>query len=763
MDEHNEAQARSDFSRVGFFGNKRKVMLAVIGLPLILAASLVGLYFYLSDTFKPPPTVEVTPYNHFDRTLHVVTDADYAPYSYVDDEGEYMGMDVELIAEIANRLQMNLDLKLLPWPEANRRFKNHKADLIMNVESDMIINDPSIIATLPTTEKQYVVYGQHSISSVAELYGRRVASLHQVPGLGLDDEVSYIDSYEKIFQGLKVGEYEFAICPIQVGNEFLEKFELDDIQPSYAVTHVYGTLAMHPEDTMLRVRINAVLIQMQQEGRLVELDRKWISHHYENMTITEMIESRPWLMTSIVFSIFVVIILLLYIVMQYRHTKMQDNFLHNLELNLQTIKEQRDQLDRQRDELIEAKDRAEKSNKAKSTFLFNMSHDIRTPMNAIIGYVELSNALQAPCATCTRERCPYDIPKKLHDFLKKIGASSQHLLALINDVLEMSRIESGKLELVMEDADIVKAIDEVEDMFRSQMQTKGINFVVENNITDRYVICDKHRLDRVLLNLLSNAVKFTPEGGGISVRFKQLGTEEVEDKRFGDYELRVKDSGIGMTAEFAAKVFEAFTRERTSTVSKIQGTGLGMAITKNIIDLFGGTIDLVTAPNEGTEFIINLRFELSNVEAEQTHDESLEELLDAGEDLAQKKLLLVDDIEVNREIAKMMLEMAGFEIDTATNGKEALETVAASKAGEYAAVLMDIQMPVMDGYDAARAIRALSDQKLASIPIIAMTANAFAEDVQAAKDAGMNAHIAKPIDVGKMMETLTEVLKGGKK
>ena len=762
MDEHNEAQARSDFSRVGFFGNKRNVLLAIIGLPLILAASLVGLYFYLSDTFKPPPTVEVKPYNHFDRTLHVVTDADYAPYSYVDDEGEYMGMDVELIAEIANRLQMNLDLKLLPWTEANRRFKNHKADLIMNVESDMIINDPSIIATLPTTEKQYVVYGQHPISSVAELYGRRVASLHRVPGLGLDDEVSYIDSYEKIFEGLKNGEYEFAICPIQVGNEFLEKFELDDIQPSYAVTHVYGTLAMHPEDTMLRVRINAVLIQMQQEGRLVELDRKWISHHYENMTIEEMIESRPWLMTSIVFSIFVVIILLLYIVMQYRHTKMQDDFLHNLELNLTTIKEQRDQLDRQRDELIEAKERAEKSNKAKSTFLFNMSHDIRTPMNAIIGYVELANALRAPCNTCTRERCPYDIPSKTHDFLKKIGASSQHLLALINDVLEMSRIESGKLELVMEEADIAKALNEVQDMFQSQMQTKGINFTVENEIKDRHVICDKHRFDRVLLNLLSNAYKFTPEGGSISVKFQQLGTEEVEGKRFGDYELRVKDSGIGMTPEFASKVFEAFTRERTSTVSKIQGTGLGMAITKNIIDLFGGTIDLVTAPNKGTEFIIKLRFELSNVKEQETHDESLEEMLDTGEDFTQKKLLLVDDIEVNREIAKMMLEMAGFTIDVATNGKEAVDMVAASKAGEYAVVLMDIQMPVMDGYEAARAIRALEDPQLSKIPIIAMTANAFAEDVQAAKDAGMNGHIAKPIDVSKMMDTLTEVLSGKK-
>ena len=790
MDEHNEAKARSESNRGGFFESKNKVSLLIFGLLSILAAILGGSYVYFSETFKPPPTVEVKAYNHFERTLHVVTDMDYAPYSYVDDEGEYMGMDVELINEIANRLQMNLDLKLLPWSEANRRFKNHKADLIMNVESDMIINDPSVIATLPTTEKQYVVYGAHSISSVAELYGRRVASLHRMPGLGLDDEVSYVNSYEKIFEGLKNGEYEFAICPIQVGNEFLEKFALEGIDPSYAVTHVYGTLAMHPEDTQLRVRINAVLIQMQQEGRLAELDRKWISHHYENMTITEMIESRPWLVMSIVFSIFLVFVLILSTVFQYRHTKAQEeanrkleknrreleeNLItineqarnlkdqkQELEENLITIREQQEQLKHQQVALIDEKERAEQSSKAKSTFLFNMSHDIRTPMNAIIGYVELSNALQAPCATCTREKCPYDIPKKLHDFLKKIGASSQHLLALINDVLEMSRIESGKIELVMEDSDIVKAIEEVQDMFMTQMQTKNIDFVVECDVRDRKVICDSHRFDRVLLNLLSNAYKFTPEGGLITLKLKQLGTENIEGKSFGNYELRVKDSGIGMTAEFAAKVFEAFERERTSTVSKIQGTGLGMAITKNIIDLFGGTINVVTAPNKGTEFIINVRFELSGVAAEEpTQDgKSSDAALEESIDFDQKKLLLVDDIEVNREIAKMMLEMAGFIIDTAENGQEAVDMVAASTPGDYAAVLMDIQMPVMDGYAAARAIRALSDQKLANIPIIAMTANAFAEDVQAAKDAGMDGHIAKPIDVGKMMETLTEVLNG---
>ena len=761
MDDRNLTQARSEFNRTGFFGNKRKVAAAIAVLILALSLSFLGVYFYLSEPFKTPPTVEVKALNTFDKTIHVVTDMDYEPYSYIDDEGEYLGMDVEMMNEIANRLQMNLDLKLMAWSEANRRFLDGRADIIMNMESDLIINNPNIIATLPTTEKQYVVYGEHSISSVAELYGRRVASLHRMPGLGLDDEVSYVNSYEKIFQGLKDGEYEFAICPIQIGNTFLEKFDLDDFQPSYAVTHVYGTLAMHPEDTMLRVRINAALIQMQQEGRLAALDRKWIVSHYENITITEMIRSRPWLAASILVSFFIVVILALSIIFQHRQALEREAAQQELAENFITITEQSEQLKHQQIDLIAAIDRAEQSSKAKTTFLFNMSHDIRTPMNAIIGYVELANKLSDTCKTCTRPRCPDEIPTKLRDFLQKIGASSQHLLALINDVLEMSRIESGKMELEPTEVDLVRMINEVQDMFSTQMSTKDIEFVIDTSgVRDRNVICDNHRFNRVLLNLLSNAYKFTPEGGRIEVTMKQLGDSwEFSNSRFANYELRVKDNGIGMTSEFAAKVFEAFERERTSTVSKIQGTGLGMAITKNIIDLMGGKIHVETAPNEGTEFIINVQLELSNAKSDH-EDEIADENSAASEvDFNHKKLLLVDDIEINREIAKMMLEMAGFEVDTAENGKEAVDKVAASKVGDYQVVLMDIQMPVMDGYEAARAIRKLSDKKLAAIPIIAMTANAFAEDVKAALDAGMNAHLAKPIDVNKMMETLAETLK----
>ena len=736
---------------------KNFLVKAAIALPTILAVIFAGIYFNLSGIFREPPKVEVQPRNDFKKTLHVVTDRDYAPYSYVDEDGNYQGYDVEMMNEIANRLQMNLDLSLMDWNDANKIFLSGGADIIMNMESDLIINNPNIIATLPTTEKQYVVYGKRNISSVAELYGRRVASLHKMPGLGLDDEISYVHSYKKIFDGLKSGEYEFAICPIQVGGAFLDKLDLGDVFASYAVQHVYGTLAMHPEDTMLRVKVNAVLIQMQQEGRLDALNKKWIINRYENITLEEMVTSRPWLIALILCSVLFVILLLGYTFMQVRYVRSQEAYTEQLQEHYETIKLQGEELKQRQAELIAEKERAEEANKAKSTFLSNMSHDIRTPMNAIVGYLNLAKDLHKVCEVCPlyqNKPCKYDIPDRMYDFLKKIDASSQHLLALINDVLEMSRIESGKMELELAPVDIVETMEEVQDMFDTQMKGKNISFSVDaSDVREKFVVCDKNRLNRVLLNLLSNAYKFTPDGGKISVRLNQIG-ERHDDS--ADYELRVKDSGIGMTPEFAAKVFEAFERERTSTVSKIQGTGLGMAITKSIVDLMSGTIKVITAPGEGTEFVINVSFKIDD----ELRKKIVAENKNAVQviDFTDKKLLLVDDIEVNREIAKMLLESEGFIVDTATDGKDAVEKVAASADNLYDAVLMDIQMPIMNGYDAARKIRELPDKKIASVPIIAMTANAFSEDVKAALDAGMNAHIAKPIDVPKMMETLAKIL-----
>ena len=384
------------------------------------------------------------------------------------------------------------------------------------------------------------------------------------------------------------------------------------------------------------------------------------------------------------------------------------------------------------------KDSAERSSQAKSTFLSNMSHDIRTPMNAIVGYVGLVKKEPG-------------LSPKATEYLQKIELSSQHLLTLINDVLDMSRIESGKMELDPVPTNIVKLLDEVRDLFAMQMEMKQINYVVAaEKIENKMVLCDANRLNRVLLNLVSNAYKFTPEGGNVSVRLTQIGTSDGK----GSYEFSVKDTGMGMSPEFAAKIFEAYERERT--VSNIQGTGLGMAITKSIVDLMGGTINVETEQGKGTEFIIHLDFALSD------EPEATEESQDGAEkqsiDFSKIRLLLVEDNEINREIASLMLEEAGFMLEEAENGKIAVDKVSASQPGYYQLVLMDVQMPVMNGYEATKAIRALPDPKLASIPIIAMTANAFAEDVQAAKNAGMDGHLAKPIRMDKMMQTLTEVL-----
>ena len=400
---------------------------------------------------------------------------------------------------------------------------------------------------------------------------------------------------------------------------------------------------------------------------------------------------------------------------------------------------------REKHEMLEReKIRAVESSLAKSQFLFNMSHDIRTPMNAIIGYTNLARK--------------EEISPAAREYLGKIETSSQHLLALINDILEMSRIENGKLELEFEPTDLCGILEEIRDLFAQQMAEKQIEFSIhDTRVQHRYVWCDRKNLNRVLLNIVSNACKFTPEGGAITASIWEIGGLETG---YAAYELRVQDNGIGMSKEFADRMFNAFERERTSTVSKVQGTGLGLAITKRIVDLMGGTIEVITSPGSGTEMIIRLKLQLAG-EEDVVKAPDPETAAPGAPDLdfGSIRLLLAEDNDINREIANMILTQAGFQVENAENGRIAVDMVAVSEPGYYDAVLMDIQMPVMDGYEATKAIRALPDPALAAIPILAMTANAFKEDEQAALAAGMQAHIAKPLDVEQMMATLIGVLR----
>ena len=393
---------------------------------------------------------------------------------------------------------------------------------------------------------------------------------------------------------------------------------------------------------------------------------------------------------------------------------------------------------------------AESASKAKSTFLSNMSHDIRTPMNAIIGFATL--ALD-------------DIRdgKKVEDYLSKILSSSKHLLGLINDILDMSRIESGKVVLEEQETDLVTTLQELQSIMEGQAKERKLKLHVDySNLRDRHVYCDKTRLNQVMFNLLANAVKFTSEGGSIWLTMSQLEpTYEVEDRAI--YEIRVKDTGIGMDKAFIKHIFEPFERERTSTVSKIQGTGLGMAITKNIVDMMGGTIEVESQKGVGTEFIIRLELRLQ-AEARVANEDGTKQHghAEGVAEFAGKRLLLAEDNELNREIACMLLSKYGFVIDTAENGQEAVDLVAASAPGYYDLVLMDIQMPVMDGHEATRKIRSLENKVLAKVPVVAMTANAFDEDRKAAKECGMNGFISKPIHMQEVVQALRMCLQDRK-
>ena len=387
---------------------------------------------------------------------------------------------------------------------------------------------------------------------------------------------------------------------------------------------------------------------------------------------------------------------------------------------------------------------AQRANVAKTTFLNSMSHDIRTPLNAIIGFTSLAAA-------------HIDDRERVRGYLEKILTSGNHLLSLINDILDMSRIESGKVRIEESEVSLPEIMGDLKTIVQADVKAKQLSFHMDAlDVVNETIFCDRLRLNQVLLNLLSNAVKYTKPGGTVSFLAVQT---ETSPEGYASYQFRVKDTGIGMNKAFLEHMFEPFEREQTATISGIQGTGLGLAITKNLVDMMHGTIAVTSEVGKGSEFVVSFRFRVKDAPHRAPEEVRTEEGAPSVQFLVGKKLLLVEDNELNQEIAKTVLEGLGLVIDTANDGTEAVAAMRAAQAGTYDLILMDIQMPVMDGYEAARTIRAMEDPAKAGIPIVAMTANAFEEDRRRAMDAGMNDHVPKPIDVPKLIETLGRILK----
>ena len=407
------------------------------------------------------------------------------------------------------------------------------------------------------------------------------------------------------------------------------------------------------------------------------------------------------------------------------------------------VTDQRERELQQEDALRIALASSEHANKAKTAFLNNMSHDIRTPMNAIIGFTALAASHM-------------DQPDLVKDYLTKIGTSSKHLLSLINDVLDMSRIESGIVKIEENEVCIPDVLHDLKTIIQGNIQAKQQNLYIETqDVVHENVITDRLRLNQILLNIVSNAIKFTPTGGTVNIRVTE---KTCNLKDFTTFEFRIKDNGIGMSEEFQTHVFDAFSREQTSTKSGIEGTGLGMAVTRNIVDMMGGTISLTSKEGKGTEFVVTLNFKIRKVLTMpmDIKEEPLQQT-ERENRYSGKKVLIVEDNELNREIATALLEEIGISVDSVEDGTDAVERMNEVDDDRYDLIFMDIQMPKMDGYMATREIRTLKNNKKANIPIIAMTANAFEEDKKKAFQAGMNAHIAKPIDIKIILDAFDQV------
>ena len=391
-------------------------------------------------------------------------------------------------------------------------------------------------------------------------------------------------------------------------------------------------------------------------------------------------------------------------------------------------------------ELEKAVLEAKNANEAKTRFLFNMSHDIRTPMNAIIGFSELLEK-------------HIDEKDKAIDYLGKIKSSSNFLLSLINYVLEMARIESGKLVLKKEVGCVTELIESLTDVFEPGVKKKFITYSCEIDIQHKYVIGDETKVREIFINIIGNSVKYTPEGGKISVSVKE---EPFEKENYIAYRIIVEDNGIGMSKEYLPHIFEEFSREHTSTESKVTGTGLGLPIVKSLIDMMGGTIEVESQLGCGTKMNVVLPFELAS--EKQILEEKQKEKEKISDSILGKRVLLAEDNELNAEIAMTVLKENGLKAERAANGKQCMEMLKKMPEDYYDMILMDIQMPEMDGYEATKRIRNLDDAR-ADIPIVAMTANAFEEDRQKALESGMNAHVSKPVDMNMLFKVMAQILK----
>ncbi|MBQ7650251.1 MAG: transporter substrate-binding domain-containing protein [Victivallales bacterium] len=681
-----------------------------------LLVCLVAFMVYASGRFTSTPVVEVMPQNRFDKTVVAVADENYWPFTFKDRNGKPSGHDVELLNVIANRIGVNVNLQMLEWDDALSAAKEGKADIVLTCEyGDEESQDGSLIMTAATEYGDFVAFGKKHIDTVDELYSKKIGLLKNnnvfmvLHRHGLDGHCIYYSSNEEAIEGVIKGDCDYAVMRYVIGLGIIRNLgkAANGIKATTKIGESNMCIGVASTNPALADQVNNAIIELKQDGTLKRMNRKWLTSYVRPFTLSEIIADHIWIVPVLMFTVALIVYLL---------------------LTQNTLKRTHQQ------ELEKALVLAQAASRAKTRFLNNMSHDIRTPMNAIIGFERMAIK-------------NIDNHDKAVECLEKAKKSSELLLSIINDILDMSRIESGKTIVNESDEDLLLVFDEIQPMMLDFAATKDIALSFDfKDIDDRFVHIDFTHVARILVNLISNAIKYTNEGGWVKVRLRQAG----KDNGCGKYIFTVEDNGIGISEEFQKELFTEFSRERNTTVSNIQGTGIGLALVKSLTTLLGGTISCVSQQGKGTTFTLELNLRLAQ-KTDSNASPKAKDSLDSTS-LEGKRVLLVEDNELNREISQELLEELGMQVETAENGSIAVQKAKETGVAHYDFILMDIQMPVMNGYEATGAIRTLPDGD--QVPIIALSANAFDEDKQKSRRAGMNNHISKPIKSEALVEAL---------
>ena len=697
------------------YGIYRKLLIA---LTAVLVVAPVLFTLVQMGLFAGEPTVDIKPTAGPDApVLRVAADYDFCPNSYYNSNGELSGLYIEIVTEAANRLGMQVEFKTGAWLDCRAMLANGDADVLLGLE--IFSNMEGTLRTIPLCSDELCVYGKEAVNSAATLAGRRVALMaRSVIEASYDLQCEYVEynTNTEILQAVENGEADYAICHSAVSEKLIEKNHLD-LRRGLAIAKSFPAMAVSASRPELRTALNEALQSMSRDETIGRLQQKWIDDFTRNRSLRYVLKTNQVLYDMFILALIVVVsALVIYYVLDRR----QARYIRSL-------------LDVQR-QLKESNEAALRANRAKTVFLSHMSHDFRTPVNGILGMAE-------------RIRRKKDEPEAVDDCLDKIKGAAGHLLELMDDVLDMSRLEVGEICLTRSPFDLNEELRRVRSIAEESAKVKGIalEFRMDGAVHTRLLGSPMH-LRRILLNLVSNAVKYNRPGGRVDVSVREVGGD---DRRVA-LRFVVRDTGIGMSEEFVQKsLFHPFTQEHDNARTEYQGSGLGMAIVSDLVKFMGGAIGVESRLGEGTTFTVQLEFDLNPAEPPAATDAQ------PLTDISGMRVLVAEDNDLNLEIARCMLQDAGVKTAEARNGREAVEKFAASEEGAFDAILMDVMMPVMDGMQAARAIRALPRRDAADVPIIAMTANAFAEDQSRARDCGMTKYLTKPVDPAKLHAALS--------